>query len=215
MKTLAFPIAALAIFLFGFIYGRFRGRPMQAGTIAGLGVLTAYLLYLAVHEKPGKWAELFAIVGPFLALPAIVAFAVGYIGCSLGERTGAPAQASQYERGVRQCFTCRAGSVIQFLGWTYLAYVTFLLFAAFAVKQGTAGAALGWIAMAVFVSIMTALAAACFAIGNRLKRGKAKARTAGILLALFSLISLPIGTVLGLMALVNFIKGRNEYDTAG
>jgi hypothetical protein len=103
--------------------------------------------------------------------------------------------------------------MIRFLGWIYLAFAAGIgLIAVYTVLKSAAVAALYWVVLGIYVSILASLGAACLATGNRLERNNTRARPAGILLSLLSLINIPIGTVLGLMALVNIVKGRNEYS---
>ncbi len=195
-----------------FVFGLVLARPKLAGILSGAGVVIAYLVYFAAHEKRDHWLQLFVLVGPFLTLPVAGAFVIGYVGGTITQgRAKAPKADSSAEASAALSYTFKAGRMIGVLGWIMLLFDIVLGgMLVTALARGNAGSFVMW---AVY-GVLVVETVACFVVGSGLRNHHSWARGAGVAISVLSLLNMPFGTVLGMMALANLIKGWHESEPA-
>jgi len=202
-------LGAVVVFAFGLVLA----RPMLAGILSGAGVLIAYVVYFAVHERRDHWLQLFMLVSPFLTLPVIGAFVIGYIGGTLtqGRSKAAQTKLQRAAASTGHSYSFKAGRMIGALGWIMLLIDIFLGgMLVIALAKGNAGSFVLW---AVY-GVLVVETVACFVVAAGLKNHHSWARGAGLAISVLSLANVPFGTVLGMMALANIIKGWHESELA-
>jgi hypothetical protein len=102
--------------------------------------------------------------------------------------------------------------MLRLLGWINLTFA--IVIAAVILIPSLHGGQLPTVSTAALIAASIALPVGYLVVGSGLKRGAPWARAAGIVVALLSLLDLPIGTVIGLIALIYLVRSLNEPATA-
>lgn len=153
------------------------------------------------------------LVGPFLMLPVIGAFVIGYFGGTLTQARARGTQTRLHRAApsIALSYTFKAGRMIGVLAWIMLLFDVVLggmLVVALAKGNG------GSFALSTIDAVLVVETVACFVVGAGLRNHRSWARAAGLVISVLSLVNVPFGTVLGMMALANLIKGWHEGELA-
>ena len=78
-------VVSLGAFFFGLFAGALLGgRPWVIGLISATLSIAGFLVYLAMHERPSRWLDLFILASAFLPIPFAIMYGIGYGGGLVG-----------------------------------------------------------------------------------------------------------------------------------
>jgi hypothetical protein len=106
----------------------------------------------------------------------------------------------------------KAGRMLRLLGWINLSF-TAVIGAAILIPTLAHDAPISASTAAILAAALV-VAIGYLVVGGALKSGKAWAKPVGVILTLLGLLNVPIGTVIGVIALIYLAKCWNEPATA-
>lgn len=106
----------------------------------------------------------------------------------------------------------KAGRLLRLMGWISLVGVVGIIAAAAVPALSEGPNAESLINVIPFSLLLLLIPIIYLTVGSAVKQGKKWGKITGIIIALVSLLSLPIGTICGIAILIYLKKGWAEYD---
>jgi hypothetical protein len=111
-------------------------------------------------------------------------------------------------------WTAWAGLGLQVLGgWLLMQFLAYTAMVGLSLPSSASVLQKDWPLMLLLLS-MVPFGILHLIVGSKIRRGRPQARTVGILLAIFGLLNVAVGTVIGFAILLCFALGRNEKSIA-